>query len=227
MHVKDFGCGTLALLFAIAWCTAEDLEAGSEIEHVRVDCYDSSRAMIELGKKLWTEFKQTIVGNSSLPHLDRTCQEVAFPYDRAWEVFSAEPPSRQEEERWLTAMHTVYPDGQNPSPTEIPGARLVQESIKESLAATFCQFDPDVGVLTCFVNSQSLLEQASPFASQTHGYESFSNTTMYQTSFSLEMSTNWRSNINEAHLINHPFLNGKVTPSCPETSYRIYTRLDG
>ena len=50
--VVDFGCGTLATLFAVAWAVAEDIERGVELKPVRVGCYDKSRVMLDLGVTL-------------------------------------------------------------------------------------------------------------------------------------------------------------------------------
>lgn len=60
LHVIDFGCGALAMKFAVAWAVAEALENGEQFSSVKVDSYDVNTPMLRIGISLWNEFETEI-----------------------------------------------------------------------------------------------------------------------------------------------------------------------
>jgi len=76
LHVIDFGCGALAMKFAVAWAVAEAIEHGEQISSVTVDSYDANLSMIQLGISLWDEFKSQIQNTPNLVHLFRAINMI-------------------------------------------------------------------------------------------------------------------------------------------------------
>lgn len=60
LHVFDFGCGTMAMQFGVALATADALQQGQPPTAVSVTSIDSSQKMIDLGMKIWQNFKQEV-----------------------------------------------------------------------------------------------------------------------------------------------------------------------
>jgi len=60
IRILDFGCGTMALQWAVAWVVDELIKKNISVPNVKVFCSDSSRRMIETGKRLWRELDECV-----------------------------------------------------------------------------------------------------------------------------------------------------------------------
>ena len=56
LRIVDFGCGALAMVFAIAIVATNALAKGSKVTSITVDCIDNSPAMVRIGQKAWYRF---------------------------------------------------------------------------------------------------------------------------------------------------------------------------
>ena len=56
IHVIDFGCGSLATMFAIAIAAAKSYGLSIPVSNIVFDNIDKSRSMTKLGKRTWDEF---------------------------------------------------------------------------------------------------------------------------------------------------------------------------
>ena len=50
LQVFDFGCGSLAMQFAVAWTASDAIEAGKPARYVEVDSYDASPIIMNLNQ---------------------------------------------------------------------------------------------------------------------------------------------------------------------------------
>lgn len=209
LHIVDFGCGALAMQFAVVWSAAELLERGYKVESIRVDSYDVGRAMVELGAKLWEDFKLAVSDESHLSDLAEVSltmiqnQYIGPKSVPLWET------AGQDEERWLSAIHTIYVN-------DLPQTR-------QGLANIANAFNPTVGFMSCHANEQShrLLDQATPFSFPE--YRLSTSRLNAEFDYSLPRVTRWRRNLNQKILV-HPFLNNQVTWNFHPAFGRIYTR---
>ena len=207
--VIDFGCGTLAMQFAVAWAAAQALEDGAKVKSIRIDSYDASGPMIRLGIKLWEQFKLDIQNCPSLSKLSRVSENLVQP-----QYWGTDPTLSEEfpwpaQELWMSAMHTVY-------------AKTL-DSAKESLSQIETRFQPDVGLLTCHGDSASIcrVRQASPFNPDTYGCRDvFTNS---RASLPFQQVSSWRQGIGRKWSVDHRYLRKPVTSRC-DASGLIYVR---
>ncbi|MCE2404970.1 MAG: hypothetical protein J4F43_07415 [Dehalococcoidia bacterium] len=194
LHLVDFGCGSLAMQFAVTWAAAEALESGLTVKEIRIDSYDVATPMIRLGQALWDEFKRIITDDAQVSHLAMAVSSIRprnsspnrlFPY-------KAQMPG---EERWLSALHTVYEDN--------------LDAVRIDLAKMTNAFKPDIGLMSCFPNPTpiGLLEQASPFTGDS--FLSAYAGPSYRTEASLPKVTRWRRDL-DLKIDRHHFLEGNV-----------------
>ena len=151
IHVVDFGCGALAMQFAVAFAAADALEQGQSIDEVRIDSIDNSQAMISLGEKLWKQFKIEVCEESSLYNLVDACcliepQTSGARFDRRI----------SDEDNWLTAIHAVYHSN--------------YIDVKRYLSQICNAINPDVSFITTFdaapynqLAGRDLIEAVNPF----------------------------------------------------------------
>ena len=145
LHVVDFGCGTLAMQFGVALAAADALQRGERIDSIRVDLIDRSRGMINMGRKIWDQFKDEVKENSCLTPLSAACEIVESETLNEEEI----PEVRESEDRWISVIHAVY--GKN------------KPEVKENLATLECRMAPDVGFITSHEKSSRLAGFVSPF----------------------------------------------------------------
>ncbi|MCY3771216.1 MAG: hypothetical protein OXG98_04255 [Gemmatimonadetes bacterium] len=60
LRIVDFGCGALAMVFALAVVAANALSKGSKVTSITVDCVDKSPAMVRIGQKAWYRFVDSL-----------------------------------------------------------------------------------------------------------------------------------------------------------------------
>ena len=103
LHVIDFGCGTLAMQFAIALAAANATEQGLRGIPIHVDSIDSSHAMINLGGKCWDKFQQRISKNRTFGEL-----ALALSFMTTSTYNNANSIVKRNADCWLSAIHAVY-----------------------------------------------------------------------------------------------------------------------
>ena len=208
LHVIDFGCGALAMQFAVAWVAAEALESGASIKGIRIDSYDEAAPMVHLGQALWGEFKKEIDDDARLRHLSLAASLIKprSGHPNSLLTFGERAVG---EERWLSALHAVYASN--------------LDLVKQSLARIAGEFEPDFGIMSCFLNYKpiDLLRQASPCENQ--GFGSANVGFSEQTEASLPNVTQWRRDLKK-RIDGHPFLENEVPWRRPAFGL-IYTRL--
>ena len=80
LHVVDFGCGALAMQFGVALAVADALEQGQVISEVRIDSIDTSRPMLDLGVRIWVEFRRLASKDVRLEALKTACSLIQEHY---------------------------------------------------------------------------------------------------------------------------------------------------
>ena len=184
--------------------------------YVRVDSYDLSGPMVELGRKLWLELKSSLKKESSLDVLDHVCGKVIHAY-----YYKVEPTCSEEyfvRERWLTALHTVYKDPSG------DGRELLSEN-KNSLGRLATAFKPDAALLSCHRDhdSDQRLRETSPLDSTLFPVEKL-------TPFPMPKLTEWRRTIKSDLGITrelcekHWYLDNPVLSTWERATAQIYVK---
>ena len=148
LRLVDFGCGTLAMQFAVSISASDIAEDGTFLAPIYIDSYDDSSAMMEIGKTLWEQFRIESERDSRLSALSVISHLIESRYSTGMYLSLSDELA---EERWLSGIHTVY-------------STNVQK-IKDHLTLLVKSVNPHVGLLTCHADLDSLnhLKQASPF----------------------------------------------------------------
>ncbi len=221
LAVLDFGCGTWATLFGVTWSMTEAIEEGADVTYARVDSYDPCVPMVELGKKLWLQFKDNVKNAPSFGALSRACLEIVHPYYCISEPSYSGWFPRPVQERWLTALHIVYKD-----PGKDEGRHL--KEAKSSLVRVAENFNPDLGLLSCHRNfeSQNRLREVSPFEGELSAVTE-------RERVSLPQVTQWRKRIKGELGItkelceNHWYLDNPVLSTWEGAAAQIHLRAQG
>lgn len=148
LHVVDFGCGTLAMQFGVALAAADALHHGQTLTSIKIDLIDSSQLMIDLGLKIWRQFKNEVKDNDRLTKLSEACDLICNETLTAMEV----PAFYSGYSRWMSTMHVVYEDN--------------REDVKKELYRLSNAMDPHVGLITCYYTSKFLAKSVSPFENE-------------------------------------------------------------
>lgn len=208
LHVIDFGCGSLAMKFAVVWAVAEALESGEQISSVTIDSYDANLSMIQLGISLWDEFKVRIQNTPKLVHLFRAINMVkgqCATLNHAPSIKIDNPSTV-----WLSAIHTVYKNNTRQVKTELANLSRIT--------------NPNIGFLSVHNHAQQshLLPQISPFVSTQYNRQERTLSPKYNDV--LPAITQWRRNINTKIPQQHPFLSSSVTWAFSNALGWIYIR---
>ena len=211
LRVVDFGCGALAMLFAILWTATEALERGEKIDSIDVSFYDTAISMIILGVNLWNAFKLEIQARAGLQGVSHCSEKIIRLQYEQPESLLSQKDHRQDEERWLGAIHTVYESN--------------WVEIKTGLARIVDQLRPAVGFMSCraLPRPKLFLRQASPF--DVLQYLCTESNMDAQIVDSLPRISRWRKCLDEtlrSHGFNgHPFLRRSVTWEFPRASSTV------
>ena len=147
LHIVDFGCGSLAMQFAMALVVADALERGELIGAVHIDSMDSSQAMINLGQATWNEFQRLAREEPLLDDLSLSFETITSA------TYLVEPlPAIERDisrDCWLSAIHAVYDTNLG--------------YVKEALKGYKDDLNPYLGFITSFRGKESLVRAASPF----------------------------------------------------------------
>lgn len=100
LHIRDFGCGTLAMQFGLALAAADSLEEIRIAPRINILSEDSSEPMRAIGWRIWEAFVDEISDGMEYPELDalrRVCSRISF-----------ENQSDDVSVVWLSALHVAY-----------------------------------------------------------------------------------------------------------------------
>lgn len=159
LQVVDFGCGSLAMQFGVALAVADVLEQGHTISEVRIDSIDISRPMIDMGRKIWAEFRELVSQDARLQVLKSSCDLIHKHYKAHTDFHSVQ--AVPDADRWISAMHAVYKSN--------------RRDVKDALTSLHKAIVPDTGLMTCYGNENNpgnipIVNQVSPFRKK---YRSF------------------------------------------------------
>lgn len=134
LHIVDFGCGALAMQFAVALAIADALEQGQSVSKIRIELIDDSEHMVRLGKKIWRQFQIEVNKESSLSHLAEACKIIKHRRNTSASV------KRQEWANtcWVSAIHAVYEEN--------------KVAVKQELDILVNNLNPDV----CFTTTNKM-----------------------------------------------------------------------
>ena len=200
LHVVDFGCGALAMQFAVAFAAADALQRGESATSIRICSMDTSQSMVNIGSKVWEQFKIEVSGSAELAILNEACEvlEPTITVD-----FSHTAPNPREDS-WLSAFHTVYS-------TNV-------KDVKDRLATIANRTKPDVGFITTHSSSKGheLIRTVSPFENGNL------SDVVPESEGELEGTTQWRRNLRTT--LHHPFLENPVEWKWNKAASLIYTK---
>ena len=226
LNVIDFGCGSLAMQFAIAIAAADSISRGRNVSAVRIDSYDSSPAMIWVGQRIWDEFakiaKHFYAGHPICEVLDLIRHETHTDLTRLPEPMMDTP-------YLLTALHAAYEN--------------TEDEVKDILETLVQKYAPVGFLSTTHSSKMRVLDRASPISNGL-GYVQFPidrTNTIAQFSGELKMLTEWRRSLSNMLLsrsdllanagIDTDFVKNFLTkiPSTwkyPDPAIRVYMRSD-
>ena len=198
LHIVDFGCGALAMQFGICLAVADALERGQSIRKVRVDSIDSSQPMIDIGLKIWRQFKNSIVQDekvNSLSYINQAIQvmEIIAHTNADCEVI------RQSvgEDAWISALHTVYP------------ANIM--AVKNALSSIFQTIRPTKGFITSHRANARFANSVSPLSDDKYRLQEMKNIRpQFAPPFNMVLPkmTKWREQLRD--IILSPNMSGKI-----------------
>ncbi len=192
LRIVDFGCGTRAMQFALAWVAAENMEAGHSIPVIYIYGHDSSTEMVSLGDLVWRRFNTELGNREEFNHLGNFLGAIR-PRSDLNDLLSG-PGGRGE--RWFGAMHVVYESNTS--------------AIRAGLARFLRDFDPDVAFVSSHSDqgSKSRLVSICPYGEDKYG--SFSTEFRSEITLDLPRITAWRRQLNARISNTHRFLDSQV-----------------
>ena len=212
LRVVDFGCGALAMQFGVALATADSLEQMQPISEIRINSLDTSQAMVEMGRKIWEQFKIEVSRDSKLRYLSLACETInaqAILTNTSMVAMNADPD--EQSKCWVSAFHTVYDES--------------KDNVQSWLKSIVDRLNPDI----CFATTRSsktkseLLEDVWGFMNYDE-YHLPPLTIKPQFRGTLPEITQWRRNLNSALQIDHRYLNRPVTWEWPNAAFMIHAK---
>ena len=212
LYVVGFGCGALAMQFGVALAAADALEQMQPISEIRIDSFDSSRDMIEMGEKIWEQFKMEVSRFPSLRYLSLACEVINSQKEghSSFDIGSNHAwATAWDSERWVSAMHVIYDDN--------------RDDIQHWLNVLVSNSSPNVCFATTHFSKGNLLQEAWGFMDYDEYYLPPLTITP-QFRGVLSEITRWRKSLNSTLQINHRFLERNVTWEWPEAAFMIHTK---
>lgn len=211
LHVVDFGCGTLAMQFGVALAAADALRRKERIDSIRVDLIDRSLGMIDMGCKIWDQFKQEVKEDSKLDPLSE-----AFSLVKSKVLEDVERTEVCEvEDRWVSAIHAVYEENKH--------------KVENALNKLGCKMIPDASFITSHKCNMALCKLKLSLGD----IKRFEIDVSPFIKGNLPQVTAWRKCLYEsANRISNQFdnscifsyLHNDVSWNWPEANFLIYTR---
>ena len=192
LHVVDFGCGALAMQFGVCLAVADSLEQGQTIRKVRVDSIDTSQSMIDVGLKIWKEFKN-LIEQDERTHLLCYVRQAIQLMDIQTCTSYEEIRKQAKADRWMSSLHTVYP------------ANFI--GVKKALSSIYKTVTPLAGFITSHEANAIRAKLTSPFTdSEYHKLETSS--IAYQIVGYLPKLTQWRNTLKQ--IVLQPSADAKI-----------------
>ena len=188
LHIVDFGCGSLAMQFGVAFAAADVIEEGNSIRRIEIELIDDSAPMIRLGHEVWKQFKRELSpGAESYPIL-AGYQAIAFRTTTTEEVARR----NWSNSCWVSAVHAVYEENKG--------------CVSEELRVLVNALNPDV----CYTTTndmngqgQKLLSTVWSAVDNSHNVFPLNSKPMSQFNGGLMSVTEWRRNLYD-NLLNAP-----------------------
>lgn len=154
LQVVDFGAGTFAMLFGVALFVADELERGRKFGSVSVQSIEPSLAMREMGHAVWSEFVQTVRTYREPRGVDLDDLRAALVLIEHRSVAELDLPPLSASERWLSALHVVYPN------------QVHYREVKAVLSRLYSTFRPTSGFVTCHRDNAEIARLVAPFSTR-------------------------------------------------------------
>ena len=216
LHIVDFGCGALAMQFAVALSVADALDDSQSFNRVRVDSIDTSKPMISIGKKLWKQFKAELVKNPNSQTLQLACDMVKPRVNKTIRPWG--------DHCWISAIHAIY----NKNLTDVHDA--LNDHVSDLM--------PSMWFTTTQFSNRALLRTIWPENDGIYKQQHKSNANVIpRFNGSCEATSRWRRNLrNQISVVpcvikkknGYPireFLNGVVSWKWPKVAILQYDRL--
>lgn len=206
LYVFDFGCGALAMQFGVVLAIADALQNNQKIHSAYIASYDKSKAMKNIGKMAWEQFRSEVQKDASLPYLEQACALIETQTDKIRRP-------RDNEMVWISAIHAAYPTN--------------KDKVQKDLAWLTDEFRPSAGFVTSHVMESEVVDFISPFH-HNNEYKTHKQTPYDIFRGELSETTKARSALNrciqglKGRTIK--YLNNSVTWKCPSPVIRLYTR---
>ena len=202
LRVIDFGCGALAMQFAVALAATDAIIEGQAIDSISIHSSDTSRPMIDLGVKLWEQF---VVESSAIPPLSKALSLVKAQC-------STSPPDLFREETagyeyWVSAIHAFYDDN--------------AIAIKRALGATQA-LSPIAMLISTHESKHYMLQHVRP--AKFRNYISGTDSIEAPISGTAPQIFMWRKKLNAKLSLRHPFLDNSVEWQWQSEAWLIYNR---
>ncbi len=157
LYVADFGCGSLAMQFGVALAAADAISRGQQLTSIHIDAIDPNKPMTALGESTWNRFVKLVSESVSqnqnhwVSCLSSACgmMEYGLPGHPDVDTITERIRSNPNEERWLSALHTVYQTNVG--------------AVKSSLSDLCKTIQPHAGFITTFKQKAHLARIVSPF----------------------------------------------------------------
>ncbi len=206
LYVVDFGCGALAMHFGVALAIADALQNNQKIHSACVVSYDESKAMINIGKKAWEQFKSEVRKDARLPYLEQACDLIEMQVDRPFR-------DRQSNEIiWLSAIHAAFSAN--------------KRAVQADLDRLTKNLRPSAGFVTSPLSRSGAADIASPF--WRNGYKEHKQSIHRIFTGKLQETTRVRRELLDS--LDYPdgistkFLNRRVTWKWSDVVIRTHTR---
>ena len=202
LHVVDFGCGALAMQFAVVLAAADAIDKGQTIKKITVRSSDTSQAMINLGVKIWQQFKTEPSVTSSM---DKAISLIEPRYSTSLPDFFRE--QIRGADYWVSAIHALYEDNRGAIGHALGRAQTVR---------------PTAMLLSTHAFKGSLLSQVTPnkFKIAPYGIDPIEA----PISGIAPRISSWRKALNEKIGLRHQFLDRNVEWAWPSEAWLIYNR---
>ena len=218
LYIVDFGCGALAMQFGVVLAAADAIERGQSITEIKIDSIDTSQAMVNIGQKIWEQFKREIVRTPNLRYLDRAydiiqpIQFITQQIDGIERIGFEQIGFARRGNVLMSAIHAVYNEN--------------RDDVQRSLRSIVDRLDPDVCFASTHFSSRNLLSEVWSFADNRYDVICHDNV---QPSFRDELKaiTQWRKKLNSNLPQTDPilgYLDNRVTWAWASPIVCIYTR---
>ena len=211
LHIMDFGCGSLAMQFAIALTLTDELEMDNGFQCF-VDSIDRSQVMISVGGALWSQFELEVQNHRELENLNYAMRLIeGRTYTNPSEISKRSVST----ECWLSAIHAVYDSNKS--------------DITPTLELLESELSPTAGFITHFADPKGrireLARSVSPFKSSDYNTLPYDDISPQFTGELLQTTEFRRGLIGKVHSSHvQNYLRGSVTWEWNPAGALIYTK---